>query len=180
MEGGGLEVGMPDVISDEGFLLALLNTTPVVEGVPTDELEDPAQARQWLASVGGQGTDAELKHVLQVRAALQAVVRGERPPDVLAPVLHGAALHPAMTGGEITWALRVPPERELAVRAALTWDALAKNNPGRLRPCANDECCLFLIDRSKAGTARWCSMAICGNRMKARRHYQKARNAAGK
>lgn len=25
--------------------------------------------------------------------------------------------------------------------------------------------------------ARWCSMAICGNRMKARRHYSRARSA---
>ncbi|MGV0807475.1 CGNR zinc finger domain-containing protein [Mycolicibacterium setense] len=31
---------------------------------------------------------------------------------------------------------------------------------------------LFLIDRSKPNTARWCSMATCGNRMKARRHHQ--------
>jgi predicted RNA-binding Zn ribbon-like protein len=48
---------------------------------------------------------------------------------------------------------------------------------GRLRPCANDECRLFLIDRSKANAVRWCSMALCGNRMKARRHYQRGRTA---
>jgi predicted RNA-binding Zn ribbon-like protein len=70
----------------------------------------------------------------------------------------------------------VAPERELAVRAVLAWDALARHSPGRLRPCANDECRLFLVDRSKANGARWCSMAVCGNRMKARRHYQRARN----
>jgi len=45
-----------------------------------------------------------------------------------------------------------------------------------LRPCANDECRLFLIDHSKANAARWCSMAVCGNRLKARRHYQRVRN----
>jgi predicted RNA-binding Zn ribbon-like protein len=38
---------------------------------------------------------------------------------------------------------------------------------------------MFLIDHSKAGTARWCSMAVCGNRMKARRHYQRARTGLG-
>jgi hypothetical protein len=36
----------------------------------------------------------------------------------------------------------------------LTWDALAKKGPGRLRPCANDQCHLFLIDHSTAGTAK--------------------------
>jgi predicted RNA-binding Zn ribbon-like protein len=70
---------------------------------------------------------------------------------------------------------RLEPE---TVRAVLTWDAVAKQSPGRLRPCANDQCHLFLIDHSKAGTAKWCSMAICGNRMKARRHYRKVRATA--
>jgi len=86
-------------------------------------------------------------------------------------------LVPAIADDRVTWSLSVRPQRELAVRAVLTWDALARNKPGRLRPCANDECRLFLLDRSKANAARWCSMAVCGNRIKARRHYQRTRNA---
>jgi predicted RNA-binding Zn ribbon-like protein len=167
---------MADTASDEGFLLTVLNSTPVIDGVPTDSLADTARARAWLASVGGLGTEAELQHVLEVRQALQAVVRGQQPPDTLAPALRGVTSVPAVTDGHVAWTLRVPPERELAVRAVLAWDALAKRRPGRLRPCANDECRLFLIDRSKANAARWCSMALCGNRMKARRHYQRAQN----
>jgi predicted RNA-binding Zn ribbon-like protein len=61
----------------------------------------------------------------------------------------------------------------------LAWDGLRTHAPGRLRPCANDECQRFLIDRSKANNARWCSMAVCGNRMKARRHYQRQRETRG-
>src|SRR6266480_4465557 len=141
---------MADTVTDEGFLLALLNSTPVIDGVPADDLADPARARAWLVAAGGLGTEAELRHVLRVRQTLQTVVRGQQPAEVLAPDL------------------------ELAVRAILAWDALARQSPGRLRPCANDECRLFLIDRSKANAARWCSMAVCGNRMKARRHYQRA------
>jgi predicted RNA-binding Zn ribbon-like protein len=167
---------MADTASDEGFLLAILNSTPVVGGVPADEFADTGRARAWLASAGGLGTDAELGHVLEVRRLLQAVVRGEQPPDVLAPALRGVTQVPAMTGGQITWTLSVPPERALAVRAVLAWDALARHSPGRLRPCANSECRLFLIDHSKANAARWCSMAVCGNRMKARRHYQRIRD----
>ena len=166
---------MIETASDEAFLLAILNSTPVIDGVPADDLANPARARAWLASAGGAGTQAELRHVLQAREALQAVVRGDEPPAVLAPLLAGASCLPALTGGRITWTLSVPPDRQLAVRAVLAWDTLAKSSPGRLRPCANDECQLFLIDHSKAGTARWCSMAACGNRMKARRHYQRAR-----
>ena len=166
---------MAVTVTDEGFLLALLNSTPVIDGVPADDLADPARARAWLASSGGLGTEAELRHVLQVRQALQAVVRGQQPPDALAPALRGVTSVPAIEDGRLAWTLDVAPDRELAVRAILAWDTLAWQSPGRLRPCANEECRLFLIDRSKANAARWCSMAVCGNRMKARRHYQRSR-----
>ena len=163
-----------DVMPDEVLLLAVLNSTPVIDGAPTDSFADEARARAWLAGAGGTGTDAELRHVLEARGLLQAVVRGQRPAGALAPVLSGAARVPEVRDGQIAWTLQAPRERDLAIRAVLAWDALAKASPGRLRPCANEECRLFLIDRTKAGTARWCSMAACGNRMKARRHYQRA------
>ena len=166
---------MADTVPDEGFLLALLNSTPVIDGVPADDLADPARALAWLAAAGGLGTEPELRHVLRVRQALQAVVRGQQAADVLGPELEGVISVPAIDGGRVDWTLSVAPDRELAVRAILAWDALARQSPGRLRPCANDECRLFLIDRSKANAARWCSMAVCGNRMKARRHYQRSR-----
>ncbi len=167
---------MAGAVSDENFLLALLNSTPVVDGVPADDFADTARARAWLAAAGGLGTEAELRHVLRVRQALQAVVRGQQPPAVLAPELRGVTSVPAIDDGPVSWTLRVSPERQLAVRAILAWDTLARQCPGRLRPCANEECRLFLIDRSKANAARWCSMAVCGNRMKARRHYQRVQN----
>jgi predicted RNA-binding Zn ribbon-like protein len=142
-----------------------------------DRTAEVDRALAWLAGFGGPGTEAELREVLQVRRTLQEVVRGEQPADALGPALQGVSYVPAIADGQVAWTLRVAPERELAVRAVLAWDALARHSPGRLRPCANDECRLFLIDRSKANAARWCSMAVCGNRMKARRHYQRARQA---
>ena len=166
-------------MADEEFLLALLNSTPVIDGVPADDLADAGRARRWLASMGGRGTESELREVRQVRHALQAVVRGEQPPDALAPFLLDVTSVAGLAEGQVTWTLRVPPDRELAVRAVLAWDALTRNRPGRLRACGNDECQLFLIDRSKANAARWCSMAVCGNRMKARRHYQRGREQMG-
>ena len=164
---------MSDTISDEGFLLALLNSTPVVDGRATDELADEPRARAWLASLGGVGTREELRQVRAARQALQAVVRGEQPATALNPVLLGVTRVPTVADSEVIWTLEVPAGRRLAVRAVLAWDALARQRPGRLRACANEECRLFLIDRSTGNTARWCSMAACGNRMKARRHYQK-------
>lgn len=167
---------MNPAAADDGLLLAVLNSTPVIDGMPTDHLGDLSSARPWLVEAGGLGTEAELAHLRRARAALQGIVRGELPVSVLNPLLHGVAYVPH-AGDELTWSLRAKSERELAVRAVLAWDAITKASPGRLRACANDECRLFLIDRSTANRARWCSMAVCGNRMKARRHYQRTRHA---
>lgn len=162
---------------NDELLLAVLNSTPVVDGVMTDDWTDLESTWTWSRAAGGLGTQAELTHLRRARAALQGIVRGELPPSALRPLLRGVAYVPSVCD-EITWALRVAPARRLAVRAILAFDAVTRDSPGRLRPCANDECRLFLIDRSAGNRARWCSMAVCGNRMKARRHYQRAR--AGK
>src|SRR5439155_23285021 len=120
---------MADTVTDEGFLLALLNSTPVIAGVPADDLADPARARAWLVAAGGLGTEAELRHVLRVRQALQTVVRGQQPAEVLAPELEGVTSVPAIDVGRVGWTLSVAPDRELAVRAILAWDALARQSP---------------------------------------------------
>lgn len=158
------------------MLLAVLNSTPVIDGVPTDDLADIGGARAWLVDAGGLGTEAELAHLHRARSALQGMVRGELPVSILDRLLRGVTYVPQVRD-ELTWTLKVKPERELAVRAILAWHAIVKESPGRLRACANGECRLFLIDRSTANRARWCSMAVCGNRMKARRHYQRTRGA---
>jgi predicted RNA-binding Zn ribbon-like protein len=40
----------------------------------------------------------------------------------------------------------------------------------RFRICANDMCAWVFFDESRPGNRRWCDMATCGNRAKARRH----------
>ncbi len=157
---------------DENLLLDLLNTTPVVDGEPRDDLAQVKTARAWMRAHGIAPTDAELTALVEARAVLQAVVRGEQAPAGLQRFLGSATLRPKATRDGVDWQLVVEGPKG-AVRAALAWDALRVSHPGRLRPCANTECQLFLIDRSKPNSARWCSMAICGNRMKARRHYRR-------
>lgn len=164
---------------DETLLLDLLNTTPVIDGVADDALADPTTAQAWLSSHGLDLAGEHLPRLIEVRAALQAVVRGEEAPQTLQPYLGGVGLSPVAVDDGLAWTLVTHQASPVAVRAILAWDALRISSPGRLRPCANSECRMFLIDRSKPNTARWCSMAICGNRMKARRHYRRTRAATG-
>ena len=53
-------------------------------------------------------------------------------------------------------------------------DLLTSDELDRVRQCANDRSCDYLfVDRSRNRSRRWCSMESCGNRAKARRHYQR-------
>ena len=61
-----------------------------------------------------------------------------------------------------------------ALLAPVLWsagDLLAGPRLGRVRRCANPQCLWLFLDDSKTGNRRWCSMATCGNRAKAHRHY---------
>lgn len=165
-------------MTDETLLLDLLNTTPVRDGVPADDLADPGAAREWLGAHGQPATGDEHRALLEARTVLQGIVRGQDVPASAARFVDGAGYRAAFGDEGVEWVLDVPAGRSAAARAVLAWDALAKSSPGRLRPCANPECRLFLIDHSKPNSARWCSMAVCGNRMKARRHYRRSRTAA--
>ncbi|WP_433281512.1 CGNR zinc finger domain-containing protein [Pseudonocardia xinjiangensis] len=166
---------MSDVAApeDEVLLLDLLNSTPVVDGGRLDLLTTGGEA--WARAHGGVGSAEEVSHLRQVRDGLQAVVRGTEPADALTPLLAGVRLRPEVAPNGLAWSLDVEETRRPAARALLAWGRVQDEMPGRLRACANDECRLFLLDRSRPNTARWCSMKTCGNRLKARRHYQRTR-----
>ncbi len=164
--------------TDETVLLDLLNTTPAGDGAPRDLLADAEAGRRWLVSHGQPASDDEWRALVGARDALQKVVRGEAAPAVVARFVEGVSCRASFEGDGVAWTLDRPEGRSAAAAAVLAWDALRVSGPGRLRPCANEECRLFLIDHSKPNSARWCSMAVCGNRMKARRHYQRSRQEA--
>lgn len=52
-------------------------------------------------------------------------------------------------------------------------DLLVGNEPSRVKSCAGKGCGWLFYDTSRNRSRRWCSMSDCGNRAKARRHYQK-------
>lgn len=163
------------MIEDADLLLATLNSSPVVDGVPQELLagdEGAALAMRF----GGTGSAMELARLRRVRDALQRVIRGDVIVlDELAGAAEGIALTPALMADGIRWELTAPRGGRLAARVLLAWSNVNRERPNRLRACANTECNLFLIDHSRPGTARWCSMATCGNRMKVRAHAQRAR-----
>ncbi|MCK0173611.1 CGNR zinc finger domain-containing protein [Mycolicibacterium sp. F2034L] len=152
-------------MTEDEVIVDLLNTKPVVDGRVTELLDE-----RWLTAHNAGGIPVGAAR--GVRDDLQRVVRGEAGPETLQPYLRDVRRIPRATADGIEWST----EAGWAARVVLAWGELERALPGRLRPCANDECRLFLLDRSRAGRARWCSMQGCGNRMKARRHYDRVRN----
>ncbi|WP_399897636.1 CGNR zinc finger domain-containing protein [Streptomyces sp. BBFR51] len=161
----------------EDALVELLNTTPVVQGSVSDALGTPAEGRAWARGHGGTGSAEEVAFLLAARSALQDVVRGRRDPECLGEFLRGVSSVPDIRDGRLEWTLQLPDAHRLAVELVLTWAHVGETRPGRLKPCGNPECRRFLLDRSKPNSARWCSMAECGNRMKARRHYRRVKES---
>ncbi|HEY6630588.1 MAG TPA: CGNR zinc finger domain-containing protein, partial [Rhizobiaceae bacterium] len=45
----------------------------------------------------------------------------------------------------------------------------------RIRICGN--CRWLFLDRSRNASRLWCDMSVCGNRHKARRHYERRKKA---
>ena len=54
-------------------------------------------------------------------------------------------------------------------------DLLTSGELVRVGQCADERCGWLFLDASRNRSRRWCSMEDCGNRAKARRHYQRSR-----
>ena len=57
-------------------------------------------------------------------------------------------------------------------------ELLASDEAASVRECASETCSWLFIDRSRTKRRRWCDMSTCGNRAKARRHYQRLKSRA--
>jgi predicted RNA-binding Zn ribbon-like protein len=54
--------------------------------------------------------------------------------------------------------------------AEATADLICNQDFRLIRSCEGSACTLVFLDRTKAHSRRWCSMAVCGNRAKAAAH----------
>ncbi|MFG3477625.1 CGNR zinc finger domain-containing protein [Streptomyces sp. NPDC047980] len=173
----------PRPLTGEPLSLDLLNTRWTQDGEQRDLLDTADGLRLWLA-VHGLDTrftadEATLERTRAARDALAAAV--DRPGDPVA----SAAVDAVLEHGRIRAALTAAGPEERSEFADPAWGPgwtavrdyldLLRAAPGRIRACAHSACVLHFFDTSRNGTRRWCSMATCGNRAKASRHYARTR-----
>jgi predicted RNA-binding Zn ribbon-like protein len=58
-------------------------------------------------------------------------------------------------------------------------DLLTSGDLRQVRECAREGCDWLFVDLSKNHSRRWCSMNMCGSRVKARRYYQRRKRGKG-
>jgi predicted RNA-binding Zn ribbon-like protein len=133
--------------------------------------------REWLrpAVVAWSATSpAPTSTTAPPAPALPAAVR-DRLNDVLVADHRFPRIEPGGDGPPVlierrSWEspaqLLVPPAEAVA-------QLLTTGDPDLVRPCQGPTCTLWFYDRTRSHRRRWCSMATCGNRAKARNHRQR-------
>jgi predicted RNA-binding Zn ribbon-like protein len=149
--------------------------------------------RAQLLPVPPRVTRATLDEARDLREAIdlgvQAAVAGEPAPrpaiEHLDAWLAHAGPRPQLTlDGDGRPHLAERPASDSARRALATVALDAAQMLGtpaeaaRVRVCASETCSARFYDRSPAGRRRWCSMSLCGNEAKARRHRARLKETA--
>jgi predicted RNA-binding Zn ribbon-like protein len=187
--------------------LDFLNTCPVQDGEPTELLPDFDALLRWFQAAGLL-TYREVRDLLQewegsarARRVVEAVwgLREKLRKEVLSwergGTVHHTTLdelnrllaeHPMRTrlkgiGSALSTQLWFEPRWPEDLLAPLAHGAaalFANVDRDRVRNCGH--CVLHFYDTSKKGTRRWCSMQLCGNRLKVAAYAARQRLKAHK
>jgi predicted RNA-binding Zn ribbon-like protein len=161
-----------DYLADYGDVLAWCRHTDVVSAAESEALtremrSDPAAAQRAVA------------YAKRLRESLHDLFTGEPSAlpvitDEYSSALRRRELRPTDDG--VAWADRELTMRSPVDRLAADAVALITATPlGRVKRCGDDACGWLFVDGSHRQNRRWCSAADCGNRDRARRHYERAR-----
>ncbi|MFI7547505.1 CGNR zinc finger domain-containing protein [Actinoplanes sp. NPDC049599] len=167
----------PDTEESLAFVVALGNTEAGASRSGEDELVTVEQLSALLVRFSYSGRfdhdEAELREVRRARDLLRRVWTLDRDAAVesVNGMLRDAGALPYLVRHDgLDWHLHATaPEAPLAerirVEAALAFiDVIRMNEMRRLRVCAADDCAGLLLDLSRNGLKRFCSVR-CGNRM---------------
>jgi predicted RNA-binding Zn ribbon-like protein len=156
-----------------------------------DEIGSRERLQEWLAGKGladvAEPIDEQRwREALDIREGLRALGRannGERLGELqLAALNRAAAGYPLLVGVDAQdWSLR-PAERGLdgflADILATLARSMADGSWSRVKACRNDTCRWLFYDNSRNRSGTWCTMAVCGSRMKSRAYRSRQRAAS--
>ncbi|MDQ4138255.1 MAG: CGNR zinc finger domain-containing protein [Actinomycetota bacterium] len=167
----------PDTEATGAFLVALANTAAGASRSGADELSTPAQLTALLDEHGFTGRfdrdAAELADVVRTREELRAMwslPRDELVGEVNRWLRDVRALPFLVRHDAFDWHLHAtesdaPLADRIRAEGALALAEIVRSDQsGRMRVCAADDCSGLLLDLSRNGSKRFCSVR-CGNRV---------------
>lgn len=177
-----------------GLVQAYVNTVDLQDG--PEELADPGRLRDWLVGhhlleAGADVGEPDLKNAIALREAIRGVI-GANSGGAVYPI-DLATLNEAATRSRLRPRFgpdgkpRLEPEAGSAAGTvgamgrlvAAVYAAMADPDWSRLKLCSSSTCRWAFYDRSPNHSSRWCTMASCGNREKARRFRRQRRVEQG-
>jgi len=152
-----------------------------------DLFATPVALSRWLERRGGVEarsdslTERDVRRAVAVREGLRALAGGSDSASSLAALNEaaaGAAIEVRFTPSGPSF---VPGEggrldHALAIVLAIAATAMIDGSWTRLKVCPGVDCGWLFYDHSRNQSGRWCSMAVCGGRAKARAHYRRRRD----
>ena len=169
-----------------------VNTHDIEEG--SEELDSPGSLLGWLVGmgllneVGARADEKDLQRALAFREGIRSLLLANNGEELatarigeLNHVVESVCLRvrfgedglPTLTPESSGVSAALSRILATVVRAADegTWR--------RLKACSNDACQWAFYDRSKNHSGKWCTMEVCGNRMKARTFRQRQASGGG-
>jgi predicted RNA-binding Zn ribbon-like protein len=183
-------------------ILDFLNTRPLLADGPTELLPDVRALERWLIASGivsstkdkatlrewrnSSESEAFLANLIAFRERLRSTVlrieSGMRPDEAFLSEMNGLLLqYPRRTSlrrrdgnlvRETHLELRKVDDLWTLIADAAA-DLLTNTEASRIRKC--ETCVVHFFDTSKKGSRRWCSMNICGNKLKVAAYQQRKR-----
>jgi predicted RNA-binding Zn ribbon-like protein len=161
-----------------------VNTNDFDEG--TELLVTPAKLSEWLAQhgLGVEQTlrQPDLDRAIELREALRALLlanAGEPLDPTAVKTLNEVAGRVRLLvrfdddGNSSLDSEKGGIECALGQILAIVHRSMSEGTWPRLKACREETCVWAFYDRSKNRSAHWCSMAVCGNRAKARKYRER-------
>jgi len=179
-----------------GLLILDTTNTVVLRGDAArsfDRFEDAAELARFADAASAhrpeelerralsfERSEPAVRRVLELRESADRLFRaaaltGELPHSHLPALLR--AIASCVESSEVS---ANKTAQTLSFEIALATSALsllAGEEWRRVRICRN--CDWLFVDRSRNASRLWCDMSVCGNRQKAKRHYERRKAATG-
>ncbi|RUL73626.1 CGNR zinc finger domain-containing protein [Dyella choica] len=152
-----------------------------------DWLGSPGNVKRWFQAMNlpfPRGKEVELDSLRDIRHVMNAVLRplahGEPPArdavDQLSKAVARAQQSRLIDAATLTWRWPSPQSAAEALFPLLldAAELVTAGDHGRLRYCPS--CDWLFEDQTRNGQRRWCDMADCGSRDKARRYYHRTKD----